>query len=64
MIVGSALMVNLRRIHRYVSEKIKKNQSTTGDPHGEPTPAVPAVSFFVAIWTLIAHRRWPWALGC
>jgi hypothetical protein len=64
MIVGSALMVNLRRIHRYVSEKIKKNQSTTGDPHGEPTPAVPAVSFFVALRTFSARRRWLRALGC
>ena len=46
MIVGSALMVNLRRIHRYVSEKIEKALTTAGSAEGELTPASPAVSFF------------------
>ena len=64
MIVGSALMVNLRRIHRYVSEKIEKARPTAGSAEGELTPASPAVSFFVALRTLLARRRWLWALGC
>jgi hypothetical protein len=64
MIVGSALMVNLRRIHRYVSEKILKAQPTAEATADEATPPSPALSFFVAIRTLLAPRRWPWVLGC
>lgn len=64
LIVGSALMVNLRRIHRHVSEKIEKNRSTTGPTRAESTRPSPAVSFWVALRTLISRRRWPWALSC
>ena len=60
MIVGSALMVNLRRIHRYVNEKILKAQPTAD----EATPPSPALSFFVALRMLIARQRWPRAFGC
>lgn len=59
MIVGSALMVNLRRIHRYVSEKILKAAATAD----EATPPSPALAFFVALRSLLVPRRWPWAHG-
>jgi hypothetical protein len=64
MIVGSALMVNLRRIHRYVSEKILKAQPAAEATADEATPPSPAVSFWVALRSLISRRRWPWAFSC
>jgi hypothetical protein len=63
MIVGSALMVNLRRIHRYVSEKILKAQPAVEATADEAPPPSPALSFFVALRTLLAPRRCPWAHG-
>jgi Transposase DDE domain/Transposase domain (DUF772) len=64
MIVGSALMVNLRRIHRYVSEKIEKARATARPIQGEPTPSSSGVSFLAALRTLISRRPCPWARGC
>ena len=64
MIVGSALMVNLRRIHRYVSEKILKVQPAAEATADEATPPSPAVSFGVALRSLLAPRRWSWTLSC
>jgi hypothetical protein len=64
MIVGSALMVNLRRIHRYVSEKIQKARTTAAPAQGDPTRPSPRLSFGAALRTLLARLRWPWALGC
>jgi len=64
MIVGSALMVNLRRMHRYVSEKILKAQPAVGATADEATPPSPALSFWAALRSLSASRRWSWALGC
>ena len=52
LIVGSALMVNLRRIHRYVSEKIQKARANVGATESEATAAALAASFFAAIPTL------------
>ena len=63
VIVGSALMVNLRRIHRYVSEKIEKTRPTAGAEEANPRQPSPAVSFFAALRTLLSRRRWLWALG-
>jgi hypothetical protein len=45
MIVGSALMVNLRRIHRYVSGKILKAQPAAEATTDEATPPSPASLF-------------------
>ncbi len=64
MIVGSALMINLRRIHRYVSQKIEQARPTTEATEGDPTVLSPVVSFFAALRTLISRQRWPWVFGC
>jgi hypothetical protein len=64
LIAGSALMVNLRRIHRYVSETIEKARLTTDPTEGAPTQPSPVVSFGAALRALISRRHWPWALGC
>jgi hypothetical protein len=51
LIVGSALMVNLRRIHRYVSEKIQKARPTISATADQAPAPTLADSFFAAIPT-------------
>jgi hypothetical protein len=63
LIVGSALMVNLRRIHRYVSEKIQKARPAIGSTADrDPAPTL-AASFFAALPTLRARLCWRRAFG-
>jgi hypothetical protein len=52
LIVGSALMVNLRRIHHYVSEKIQQTQPTLGSTADQAPAPTLADSFFAALPTL------------
>lgn len=64
MIVGSALMVNLRRIHRYVSAKIEKARTTDESTRGEPARPSLVVSFFAAIRSRLVRRCRLGAFGC
>lgn len=58
LIVGSALMVNLRRIHRYVSEKIQKARPASGSTADRAPAPTLADSFFAALPTLRARLCW------
>ncbi len=58
LIVGSALMVNLRRIHRYVSEKIPKARPTISSTTNQAPAPTLANSFFAAIPTLRSRLCW------
>jgi hypothetical protein len=63
LIVGSALMVNLRRIHRYVSEKIQKARPASGSTADRAPAPTLADSFFAALPTLRARLCWRRAFG-
>ena len=63
MIVGSALMVNLRRIHRHVSEKIEKARTTAELTRGKPKPPSPTLALGAVLRALLTPRCWPWAHG-
>ena len=63
LIVGSALMVNLRRIHRYVSEKIHKARLASGSTADQAPAPTLADSFFAALPTLRARLCWRRAFG-
>ncbi len=63
LIVGSALMVNLRRIHRYVTQKIEQARPTTDSTEDKVTPPALAASFFAALRWLRSRLGGRWAFA-
>jgi len=64
LIVGSALMVNLRRIHRHLSQKVEEARTTTAAEPVQPTLGSRVRSFFVALRRFAQRERGVPALGC
>jgi hypothetical protein len=64
LISGSALMVNLRRIHRYLSQKVEEARTTTESEVAKIGPVSRVLSFFVGLRRFVHHRRGALALGC
>jgi hypothetical protein len=57
LIIGSALMVNLRRIHRHLTEQNQKKPVTDQPPASVPTGPTPLMAFFVALRRCVAPRQ-------
>lgn len=64
LIIGSAFMVNLRRIHRYLAEQDQKKQTTEPAPSSTPAAATPLAAFLVVLRRCLSPRgRWSSTLG-
>ena len=57
LIIGSAVMVNLRRIHRHLIEKVEKARTTAQQVANDATPPAPLVSFLVALRALALRMQ-------
>lgn len=71
LLIGSALMLNVRRIQRYVLSKRATEGSETGQRHRQEAPSTNPVSFWLSLQTWIRSflgpRRLTWAgfaFGC
>lgn len=64
LIAASAFMVNLRRIHRHLSQKGEKTRTTTESETVKATPLSLACSFFAALGRFVQNERGALALGC
>jgi hypothetical protein len=56
MMIGSALMVNVRRIQRYLAKKARAQRATNESQDGSELPSISLSSFLSSIWIWFSGR--------